>query len=94
MCDEELYIESTIFKLFKDCKSIFNKKVIPRKMALAAVAAQKCYKNLRSKFFQLGQQFIHLCLRSDNSNSGCLKTRSWRERAGKNLVSPSVWHIG
>ena len=31
---------------------------MPRKMALAAVAAQKCYKNLCSEFCELGQQFI------------------------------------
>ena len=44
---------------------------MPRKMALAAVAAQKCYKNLCSEFCELGQQFIRLCLRSDNSNCCC-----------------------
>lgn len=58
---------------------------MPRKMALAAVAAQKCYKNLCSKFCQLGQQFIRLCLRSDNSNSGCLKNRSWERKSRKEL---------
>lgn len=52
---------------------------MPRKMVLAIVSTQKCYRFC--EFCELGQRFLWHCLRSVSSSDGCVKdTGARRER--------------
>lgn len=53
---------------------------MPRKMVLAIVSTQKCYR-FCCEFCELGQRFLWHCLRSVSSSGGCVKdTGARRER--------------